>query len=126
MKALITRMVAAARRLGSWSVQIPGPYPMTVRRTALGAEVDVERLFKALLIELAKDSPDEDEELSAIRDASGPCLDRLLEDLIERLGGATVRLGVTGAHRFAEAVVAAAGPRILRFPQQRTTSGRAA
>jgi predicted phage-related endonuclease len=27
-----TRVLRAARRLGPWSVQIPGPYPLTVRR----------------------------------------------------------------------------------------------
>lgn len=120
MKNFIARTVAAVRRLGPWTVRIPAPYPIGVRRTGLGAEINVEPLVRALLIELAQDSPDEDAEMAAIRDASGPCRDRLVEDLIDRLGGATIRVGATDAHRLAETIVAAAGPRVLQFPTQRT------
>ena len=97
------------------------PYGLTVRPTAMGVEVDaylvVRALFKALASESVEDPDGIVEELAVIDGASGPGLDAVLDELIERLGGAEVRYPTKKAtHRLIDMLVRAAGPAL---PAQR-------
>jgi hypothetical protein len=103
------------------TVEIPGPYPMYVRTTGLGAVIDVHplvhALFRAHAAEFIEDPGAVGEELTAIAGASGPELDALLEVLLGELGGTEMRYGVTAARTLADRIKNAAGP---VFPHQFT------
>jgi hypothetical protein len=103
--------------------RIPAPYPIHVRRTGIGAEVAVDSLAAALLLglmtEVAEDPTGLADEAAYLVQTNGPERDRLMEDLIYRLGGATVRLGATDARRLADRLNTAAGPIVLPRQQDR-------
>jgi hypothetical protein len=109
-RAEVNRLEAAGM-LARPSERIPAGHPVTVRRTGLGIELDFHSLIAAMLVDLAQDASDDDVELAEIRDADGGARDRLVEQLVDRLGGATLRIGATDAHRLADAIKTAAGPR---------------
>lgn len=93
------------------------PYGLSVRATPMGVEVDAHLVVKALLAELAAESVADPEgvaaELADIDSARGPERDALLDEVIERLGGAEVRYPTRQlAHRLIERLVRAAGPAV--------------
>ncbi len=98
------------------------PYGLTVRSTPVGVEIDAYLVIRALIRQLADESVEDPEgvaeELAAIDGAQGPELDALLDDLIERLGGAEIRYPASLARELAERIGRAAGPVLL--PAQRT------
>jgi hypothetical protein len=97
----------------------PGGLPITIQRTGAGVRLGLDALVRALLGVLAAESAEDPEgvaiELAEINDAAGPERDELLQDLVDRLGGATITLGATAARKHAEQVTLAAGP---VFPTQ--------
>ncbi|WP_073815001.1 hypothetical protein [Kitasatospora sp. CB01950] len=101
------------------------PYGLTVRSTAAGAEVDaylvVRALVKALASECVEDPEGVAEELAVIDGARGPELDALLDELIERLGGAEIRYPASTARELAARIERAAGPMLV--PMQRKAAG---
>jgi hypothetical protein len=119
----IAAALSAAGLLARPAVEIAGPYPMYVRTTGLGAAVDVHplaaALFRAHAAEFTEDPDGVGEELTAIADASGPALDALLDELLDRLGGTEMRYGATAARALATRITAAAGP---VFPHQQDRS----
>jgi hypothetical protein len=101
------------------AMQVPGPYPLLVRTTGLGAAIDVHHLvfalFRALAAEAVEDPEGVAEELAAIADASPDGSSALLEVLTDRLGGTEVRYGASAMRGLAARLLAAAGP---KFPHQ--------
>jgi hypothetical protein len=99
---------------------VPAPYPVFVRRTGLGAEISVDRLVSALIGALMEEVAEDPEGLVAeaqyLVQVDGGERDRLLEDLIRRLGGASIGLGATAARVLADRLNTAAGP--IPFPRQ--------
>ncbi|MFE2911300.1 hypothetical protein [Kitasatospora indigofera] len=97
-----------------------GPHPVTVRRTGLGVELGLDSLVGALFAGLLADVAEDPEGMAAdaqeLLDADGPERDALMDALIERHGGAGIRVGTTDAHLLAERIVTAAGP--VPFPKQ--------
>lgn len=116
------RFLAEANRLEEAGLlarpveRIPSGHPVTVRRTGLGVELDFHSLVACMLVELAADASDDDVELAEIRDSDGAARDLLVEKLIDRLGGATLRLGATDSHRLADSIKTAAGPALRPVP----------
>lgn len=107
--------------------KIPGPYPVFVRKTAMGAEVTVDSLAKVLLAslmaEMAEDPEGVAEEARYLAGAKGAERDRLLEDLVDRAGGAKIPFDGIAARRLADRLNTAAGP-VPFIPRQQ--DGKAA
>ncbi len=105
------------------SESVPGPYPIYVRRTGLGAVLDVHALVAALIVELASQFTEDPEavgdQLASIAASSGPERDALLEELIGELGGASQRLPASAAQLLADRLTAAVGPAIPRQQNRR-------
>lgn len=121
--ATVIARLDEARCLARPADRITAPHPVFVRRTGLGAELSMDSLVGTLLAGLAAESVEDPDgvaaELAAIAAASGPERDALLEELLERLGGASVRLASRDARHLAERLLAAAGP---AFPNQQDRS----
>src|SRR4249919_1657787 len=93
----IAAALDAAGLLAAPAVQVPGPYPVYIRTTGLGASIDVHPLVAALMRALAAESVEDPEgvaaDLAAIDGASGGGQDALLYELLDRLGGTEMRYG---------------------------------
>jgi len=133
MRALVKRLLrTAADLLDRLALRlqpaecIPGAYPVFVRRTGLGAELRVDSLAEALLgalmEEVAEDPTGVADEAQYLVQTNGPERDRLMEDLVKRLGGASIRLGATDARRLADGLNTAAGPLAFVPRQQGRTA----
>lgn len=112
-----------ARLLPAPVERVGGPYPISIRRTGLGVELDHHSLVSALLAQLAMDFAEDPDgvgdQLTEIAEATGGERDALLDTLLDGLGGATQRLCATDAHTLAEKIRATAGP---KFPHQQDRS----
>lgn len=117
----------AAVRL-SPAERVSAPYVVSVRRRGSSVELVndglVEALVLALLEEVAEDPEGVGAEAQYLLSAKGGERDRLLEQLVERLGGSENVLPAPTARRLAERLLTAAGP--IPFPRQRGEQGRAA
>jgi len=115
----IAQALDAAGMLATPASAMPGPYPLYVRATGIGAAFDahplVAALIRALAAEFVKDPDGIGEELTVIDDATGPEQDALLEVLLDRLGGTEMRYGATAVRELAARLLAAVGP---AFPHQ--------
>lgn len=120
----IAAALDAAGLLATPAVQIPGPFPLWVRSTGLGAAIDayplVSALYRAHAAEFAEDPEGVGAELEAVAAASGAELDALVEERLDALGGTEMRFGATAAHTLLERLAVAAGP---VFPQQQRRAG---
>lgn len=109
----------AAGLLQRPAARIAGAYPLWVRPTGLGVEIDAHPLVSALLRGLASEMAEEPEEVAAelvtIAETSGPEQDSLVEDLLKRLGGTDARYAARDARQLAEVLLSIVGP---AFPQQ--------
>ncbi|WP_441251153.1 hypothetical protein [Kitasatospora sp. McL0602] len=112
--AAVVEALDRAGMLARPTERVGGPYPISLRRTGLGVELDHHSLMSALLIQyvtsLAEDPSGVLAEAEAITAASGPERDALIETLLDSLGGTTQALGATAAKRLAERITALAGP----------------
>ncbi len=103
---------------------IPGLHPVYVRRTGLGCELAVDSLVEeavvALMAEVAEDPEGVADEATYLLATDGPERDALLEALVERLGGGTLRLGGAAVKRLSDQLttVASVTPLPIRFPRQ--------
>ena len=117
--------------------QIEGPFPLTVRATENGAELDVSRFLTAVFLELfqqADDDPDGlGEELASIGDLLQSAVhggrdsharhefDEQMQRLVDTYAaGGTVPLYATGLHQLRDALVEVTAPR--QVPGQRRTA----
>ena len=101
------------------------PLGLEVRAVGMGVELDAYRLFRVLVRALAAESVEDPdgvaEELAVIDGAQGPAQEALLDELIERLGGAEVRYPTArSVHRLIERLARAAGP-VLPAQQRRAS-----
>jgi len=94
--------------------RVGAPYAISIRRTGIGIELDHYDLVGALLAQLAGDFAEDPDgvgsDLLELAASSGGERDALLDKLLDRLGGATQRMGSTAARRLADRIIAAAGP----------------
>lgn len=96
--------------------RVGAPFAISIRRTGIGVELDHFDLVGALLAQLALDFAEDPDgvgsDLTELAASSGGERNALLDKLLDRLGGATQRMGSTAAHRLADRIIAAAGPAI--------------
>jgi hypothetical protein len=96
--------------------RVGAPFAISIRRTGIGVELDHYDLVGALLVGLAKDFAEDPDgvgwQLQELAASSDGERDALLDQLLDRLGGATQRMGSTAAHRLADRIIAAAGSAI--------------
>lgn len=115
----VAEQLDQARLLAAPTVRVGRPYPISIRRTGLGVELDHHALMTALLAQLAEQYSEDPDgvgyQLGEIADATGGERDALLETLLDSLGGATQNLGATAARELADRITDAAGP---AFPHQ--------
>jgi hypothetical protein len=108
--------------------RIPGSHPVYVRRTGLGCELAVDSLVEAVVLELmteiAEDPKGVADEAAYLLATDGPERDVLMEKLVDRLGGATLRLGETAVQRLRDrltdigSTTPAPLPAPIPFPKQ--------
>lgn len=111
-----------ARLLPAPVERVGGPYPISIRRTGLGVELDHHSLVSALLAQLAGDFAEDPDgvgfQLTEIAESTGGERDALLDTLLDGLGGATQRLGGSAALDFASRVLTASGHGIPNQPRK--------
>lgn len=140
---------AAAKLRYRWQQVVPDAHPVYVRRTTLGAELDVSALVEHALLELAEQVADNPGEMCALLERIGNLRfdidaeryldgvgfaaaerDALMEQLLDDVGGSRMRLVGPEGLRLAELIrvycsEAAPGALVL-IPQQRRAGGAAA
>lgn len=93
--------------------RVGAPYAISIRRTGIGVELDHYDLISALLAGLASEFAEDPDgvgyELQELAASSGGERGALLDKLLDRLGGATQRMGSTAAQKLAERILVAAG-----------------
>ncbi|MEU3447199.1 hypothetical protein AB0H29_08210 [Streptomyces thermolilacinus] len=137
----------AAKARWRWQRTVPDAFPLYVRRTPLGAELDVSSLVECMVRQLAENYAEDPDavgadllrvaELEAAAvdelhlDGAGyaaPQRDALVERLVDEVGGARLRLVGPSAVRLGELIVAYCGEpgKVVSLPVPRRVGGAAA
>jgi hypothetical protein len=132
-RLLVARLLDRALLVVQPADRIPAPHAVYVRRTGLGAELGVDSLVEAvvgaLMAEVAEDAEGVAAEAEYLMSTDGPERDQLMERLVDRLGGGSIRLGGAAVQRLRDrltdigSIAPAPLPAPIRIPRQQ---GRAA
>lgn len=140
---------AAAHLRWRWHRIVPDAHPVYVRRTTLGAELDVSALVEHALLELCEQVAENPGEMGSLLEHIGNARfeieaerylgdggfaaaerDALVQQLLEDVGGSRMRLVGPEAVRLGELIRVycseAAPAAVVRIPQQRRAGGAAA
>lgn len=140
---------AAAKLRYRWQQIVPDAHPVYVRRTTLGAELDVSALVEHMLLELCEQVAENPGEMCSLLEHIGNARfeieaerhldgvgfaaaerDLLVQQLMEDVGGSRMRLVGPEALRLAELIRVycseAAPAAVVQLPRQRRAGGAAA